>query len=334
MIFQGDLTIKTMLDLCINDMRKDIWLFEDALSDCIDNQWLREKYGQKQIDSATEWFTNNQIDVVMRDRNDKDRFPLISVTLGPSSEKEDMKTMADQSTESVMLLPQKIKKPIGYVIKPFAFTSYDSSNGHVAVSNSLKGLEDVSAGMILVNPDNGQGFIIHDIVDGAIVIEPGLDIASPARLAVVPKNQFYTARREHTFFQETYNIVCHAHGDPQSLLWLWTIAVYAILRYRESMLEAQGFTQSSISSGGMQADPYYTSAGGESLWTRAISLTGMVENSWIKSPQRIIESIALREKYGTGYRGGIKILSNSEPDEIDEQLNTWFAIDENAPEDE
>lgn len=333
-IFQSDLTIKTAIELGMDDMRKELWLLDDALSDAIENPYLKDKYGQKQIDAFKEWFVNNQIDIVMRDRNDKDKMPCVSITLGNSTEKDEMKTMADQSTESVQLLPQQINKPIGYVVKPFAFISYDDTTGEVVIPADLPNLAGVSAGMILVNPDNGQGYIIQDVVGGAIVIEEDLDIGTPTRLAVVPQHQFYTARREHTFFQETYSITCHAHGDPQTLLWLWTIVTYTLLRYRESMFEAQGFTQSSLSSSSMNSDGYYTTAGGEQVWTRTITLSGMVENSWIKSPRRIIEFIALREKKGGGYRGGIKILSNSEPDIVNEQLVNWLAVDQNDTEDD
>src|SRR4051812_23835773 len=111
-IFQSDLTIKTAIQLGIDDIRKDIWLLDDILGDAINNPYLKEKYGQKQIDACKEWFNNNQIDIYMADRIDKDRFPCISINLGTSSEKEEMKTMADQSTEKVKLLPNVVGKPI------------------------------------------------------------------------------------------------------------------------------------------------------------------------------------------------------------------------------
>lgn len=331
MIFQSDMVIKRMIELSLEDMRKDIWLLDDALSDCIDNPYLRDSYGQKQIDAFKEWFKNNQVDIYMRDRNDKDRMPCVTITLGNSSEKDEMKSLADQSTESVTLLPQQINKPIPYVIKPFAFVSYDQNTGIIKVPISVLYLESVSAGMILVNPDNGQGFIIKDVTDEGIEIEPYLAFTA-TRLGVVPQFQYYTARREHTFFQETYTITCHAHGDPQTLLWLWTVVLYSLLRYRESMLEAQGFTQSSVSSSSMNSDSYYTTPGGEQVWTRTITLTGMVENSWIKSPRRIIESIVLGNKTTKGYRGGIRILSNSDPEIIDEEMNNWIAVDQTLSE--
>jgi hypothetical protein len=339
-IFQSDLTIKTAIELGIDDLRKNPWLVDDILSDAVTNVYLKDKYGQKQVDSAKEWFKNNQIDIYMRQREDKDRLPCVTISLGSSQEKEQMKTMGDSSTETIILLPNVIGKPIPYIVKPFVPDSYDPSTGEVGVNEKIPNIDQVSIGMILVNPANGQGFIIQDIIQGALVIEAGIDIEMTTQFAVVPKFQYYEARVEHTFFQETYNIGCHAHGDPQALLWLHSVVLYSILRYRESLFEANGFAECVVSSSDMVEDPNYTGPGGEKAFSRYITLTGQVENSWIKSPRRFIETVALKEKVGKGFLGGIKILSNSDtPPFVDKTQETWYTdaeneTDPNDPEDQ
>lgn len=330
MIFQSDLSIKTAIQLGLDDIRKDSWLIDDILGDAIGNPYLRDKYGQKQIDSCKEWFLNNQIDIYMAERRDKDRYPCITITLGTSAEKTEMKSMADQSSETVKLLPNKIGKPIPYVVKPFSGFSYDPSSGDVVIPAGTKNVEGIAEGMILVDPDTGEGFVIRDISEDGVVIDTGLAITA-SQLGVVPQYQFYEARVEHTFFQETYNIGCHAHGDPQTLLWLHSIVLYSILRYRESLLEAQGFTESSVNSSDMMSNQASTGPAGEEVWTRYITLTGQVENSWIKSPRRVIEKIGLREATNSGYMGGIKIISNLDtPDFIDESTQMWTTIEDDS----
>lgn len=323
MIFQGDLIIKTMIELGMEDMRKNPWLIDDMLSDCVTNQYLRQKYGQKQIDACKEWFANNQVDVYMRDRNDRDRMPCVTISLGNSPEKEEMKSMGDQSTETVKLLPNTIGKPIPYVVRPFTPLGYDSDSGIVGVDPDTAGLDAVSAGMILVNPDTGEGYVIVGVTGEGIEIEPDLALDA-SRLGVVPQYQYYQARVEHTFFQETYTIGCHAHGDPQTLLWLWSIVKYCILRYREALLEANGFSQSSLASTDMMEDRTFSGPGGETGWSRFINLTGMVENTWIKSPRRFVESIVLKKRTPTGYIGGISIISNTYPDIEDRSTVNWY----------
>lgn len=330
-IFQLDLTVKTAVELGIEDMRKNPWLIDHMLEDCNSNPYLKEKYGQKQIDACREWFLNNQIDVYMRPRNDKDRYPCVAITPGPAPEKEEMKHMADQSTESVILMPQNIGKPIPYIMKPFVPTGYDMSTGEVSIDPDTKGLDKVSPGMILVDPDKGQGFVITEVTPEGLQIESGIDLDA-TQLAVVPQFQFYKARIEHTFFQESCDISCYGHGDPQVAMWLHSIVLYSILRYRESLLESQGFSQSSVSNSPLQEDPYYNSVNGERAFVRSISLTGMTEQSWIKSPRRFIESIRLKEKTAKGFVGGIKILSNLDvPPFINPEDELWYTKAESTP---
>jgi hypothetical protein len=327
-IFQSDLSIKTAIELGIEDIRNNIWLIDDILGDAVNNPYLKDKYGQRQIDACKEWLLNNQIDIYMADRNDKDRFPCVTITLGTSQEKDEMKHMADQSTETIVLLPNQINKPIPYVVKPFEIDSYEMASGEITASEV--DFSTVAPGMILVDPSTGQGYVILDVSGDGIVIESGLTLGTDT-FGVVPQHQFYKARVEHSFFQETYNIGCHVVGDQQALLWLHSIVLYSILRYREGLLEAQGFSQSSLSSSDLLANPNFTGPSGEKAWSRYITLTGMVENTWIKSPRRTIESIAIREKTNTGYIGGIKILSNLDaPEFIDKSEEPWYPSEDDS----
>lgn len=321
-IFQGDIIIKTAIELGMEDMRKNPWLIDHMLSDLQSINYFRDKYGEKQIKACKEWFRNNQIDVYMRGRDDKDRLPCVTIEMGPSNEKPDMKTMADQSTETTVLMPNQIGKPIPYIVKPFTPTGYDDTTGELSVDPKID-LSGVGAGMILVNPANGKGYVIQDLFQGGILIEPNLDVQA-SLLGVVPQFQYYEARVEHSFFDETYNIGCHAHGDPQNLMFLWSIVKYSILRYRESLLEANGFAESSVASGGPDFDEAFTTPGGEKAWTRFIRLSGQTENSWIKSPRRFIEVVALKKKVGSGFIGGISVISNTDPSIVDKSQVNWY----------
>lgn len=337
-IFQGDIIIKTAIELGIEDMRNNPWLIDHMLSDLVNISYLTDKYGQKQIDACKEWLRNAQVDVYMRGREDKDRLPCVTIQMGPSNEKPDMKHMADQSTEKAILVPNQIGKPIPYVIKPFVPTGYDDSTGEVSIDPDID-LRGVSPGMILVNPANGTGYKIKSITPMGIEIEPGLEIEA-TQFGIVPQFQYYEARVEHSFFDEPYTIGCHAHGDTQNVLFLWSIVKYSILRYRESLLEANGFTESSISSGPPDFDEPFTTPGGEKAWVRSMILTGQVENSWIKSPRRFIESVVLKGESSDGFNGGIRILSNLDtPVIIDKSKESWVTdaeneVDPNDPEDQ
>ena len=334
-IFQGDVIIKAAIDLSLEEMRKNLWLFDHIFESLKAIPYVSDKYGQSNIDAAREWFRNNKIDVYMRPRNDKDQMPCVTIYPGASPEKEEMRTEADASTELVQLMPSQIGKPIPFVVKPFTPLGYDEDTGEVSIDPNTVGLDVVTAGMVLVNPANGEGFKILDVTADAIVIQANLNIKA-TQFAVVPQFPVYQARVEHTFMQENYVVGCYAHGDPQNTIWLWSIVLYAILRYRETLLEANGFTQSTVNSGELMEDPNYEGPGGEQAFVRFITLNGQVENSWIKSPKRYIESIVLKNRDANGITGGIKILSNLDaPPTVDPTQENWYTVDgSTADEDE
>jgi hypothetical protein len=270
----------------------------------------------------------------MAKREDKDRFPCITIEMGTSPEKQDMRHMADLSVEDAVLIPNKIGKPIPYVVKPFVPLSYDEATGEIGIDQNLPGVDNIAVGMIILNPSNGLGYPITAITPTGVSIAPGTYIQS-SQLSVAPSHQFYKARIEHSFFQETYNIGCHAHGDPQATLWLWSITLYTLLRYRESLLEANGFTESQVISSNVDLNSPFTTAGGERAWSRYITLTGQVENTWIKSPQRFIESVSFREKVKNSNKfvSGINVLSNLDTNPVTaENPNIWDTI-QDSPDD-
>lgn len=303
-LFLGDIRIKTMLELGLEDISKNPWLLNDVLGDTISNHYLRERYGS-QIDSCKQWLANNRINILLSNRDDKMEFPSITIELGTSNEKAEMKHLADLSTQSVRLMPNNINKPIPYVLKPVSGGTYNSTTG-VFSFNSEVNLNAVSPKMVLVDPATGNGYVIQSVtVANQVNLLPGLTI-SAATYGIIPEFQYYEAKIGHTFMQEPYRVVCNAL-DQQTLLWLHSIAVYSMLRYRQVLLEKDGYAESLISSSGMYPNGDYSDAG-QVIWSRDINLTGQVENRWYMQPHRIIENIAIGN--GNGYEGGLKIISN------------------------
>jgi hypothetical protein len=303
MIFQGDLRIKAAISLGLEDIEKNPWLIEDILGDTVSSEYMRRFYGT-QIESCKQWFANNRVYVFLSARDDKMEFPCVTIELGTSNEKSEMKHMGDLSVESVKLMPNNINKPIPYVVKPLS-GSYNSTSGAFTFDSDID-LTTVAPGMVLVNPATATGYVIQSItVDNQVNLLPSLSIQA-ANYGIIPQYQYYESKIGHTFMQEPYKIVCNA-GDQQTLLWLHSIVVYSLLRYRQVLLEKDGFAESMISSSGMYPNPDYSDAG-QVMWSRDINLTGQVENRWWMQPHRIIEQTILGN--GEGFTGGLKIISN------------------------
>jgi len=322
-INQADTKIRTMIKLALEEIRKAPWILEDIFSDFLDDQYLAE-YGAKEIARAKEWFLNNKIEILHKYRLDSQSYPCITIAMGESNEDDAQATLADLSTEVVELTPEEINKPIPYIVKPFIPASY--TNGILTAPFLLN---DVSPGMLIVDPDTGNAWEITELIgaDG-IRIKDSPAIAAD-KLGIIPQYRVYRARRERASFRESYQIGCHVHGDPTQVLWLWSIVLYAILRYRETLLEARGFKISSVKSTDMVRDDAFD-PGGENVYKRFIMISGLVENSWLKSPKRIIEIAKIADP--DGITAGIKVMSNTEVplDVVDpEQDDNWVTVKSN-----
>ena len=327
MLFQGDVIIKTAIELAIEDLKKQDWLIEDIFSDFIENPILAQKYGMKEIERAKEWIKSNKINYFMKHRIDNEEFPAITISMGNSDEDEGLATLGDNTICIETLDPSEINKPIAFIVKPFNVVSYDSNTGIVEIPEGTEGYNFIGEGMLAVDPDTGNGWIINGKagVNGFKIAEnTQLDTD---KLAVVPQYQAYRARRERIISQEQYNIGCHAHGDPAHLLFLFYLVKYALLRYREGLFEFNNFQLSSISCTDMIKNDAFQS---DNVYSRFIILRGQAEESWIKTPFRQWEGIEFTDKNSLN-ETGIRICSNKDTLEDSEEAENdlWITIDTN-----
>lgn len=308
-IVQSDLLVRVAIINTLEEIRKNPWLIEDILSDLIEDPLLKDAYGAKEIANAKEWFASNKIEVYLKYRMDNMQMPCISISLGSSSEDDSQATLADQSVMVEEYDSSDIDKPIPYILKPTSGLSYNKETGILEFPLGVQ-LSIISPGMLILDPKTGNAYVI----DGHAGSN-GLKIKDSPKLkgsnyGVIPQYRVWKARRERASFRESYSIGCHVHGDTAPLIWLHSVVLYGLLRYRESLFEARGLQVSSLKSTDFVQRAPFSQEGGENIYSRYIILDGLVENSWIKSPRRVIESVNFLENKNETYSSGVKILSN------------------------
>ena len=241
-IFQGDIIIKTAIELAIGDLRKNPWVIEDIFSSLIENPLLKEKYGLKEVNRAKEFILNNEIFINMNHRMDEEKFPAVTIGIGNSQEDDTLATLGDQSHLIEDLYPDEINQPIRYLIPPFNAVSYDKDTGIIEAPEDIEDTKYIAKDMIAVDPETGNGFVIIEgqVGNNGFKITPGSELPD-GQIAIIPQYQLYRARRERAISQETYNIGCHCHGDPSTLIFLFAVVKYALFRYREALLEHENF---------------------------------------------------------------------------------------------
>ena len=327
-IFQGDLIIKTAVELALDDMRKNPWLIEDVFSSLNENPILAKRYGMKEIARAKEFILNNQIDIYMHHRLDKMNYPCITISIGNSNEDKTLATLGDNSVAFEEYDANDIGKPIKYLVAPFAAVSYDKTTGILEMPESIEEYRYLDAGMLLVDPKTGNAWtILGKAGQHGIQIAAGTKLPK-GNLAIIPRYHIYKARRERAISQEQYNIGCHVHGDPSTLIFLFGVVKYGLFRYREGLLEHNNFQLSNLTCTDMIKNDGMAE---ENVYSRWITLNGQVEESWIKTPKRFIEAVDLNDPArgeGVVFESGIKILSKDAPLSIDEEDDVWVTIDE------
>lgn len=327
-IFQGDLIIKTAIEMALEDIRKQEWIIEDIFSSLLENPILAKRYGMKEITRAKEFILNNNIPVYMHHRLDKMEYPCITISIGQSTEDKDLATLGDNSVAFEDYDAQDIGKPIKYIVAPFKPLSYDESTGIVEMPADIDAYRYIGKGMLLINPKNGNAWVIDGKAgNNGIQISPGTKLPK-ADLAIIPQYHYYRARRERATSQEQYNIGCHVHGDPSLLIFLFSVVKYAIYRYREGLLEYNNFQLSRITCTDMIRNEAMAE---ENVFSRWITLSGQVEESWVKTPKRFIEGIDLNNPdrdESISFESGIKILSKNKVLTEDDEDDLWVTIDE------
>lgn len=333
-IWQGDVFFRRIIELTLEDIRNNPWLLDDILSDFITDPMLSGIYGQKEIENAKKWLNDNEISVLLPHRMDLQKFPCITISIGSNHEDKSLARLADQTECVETFEASDIGKTIQYVVQPFDYTSYDQPTGFFEVPSSVD-LTIIQPGMVVVDPSTGGGYVVTKKSGTGFFIAEGTPVAATT-VGILPQYRIWRARREIATFQERVTIGCHVHGDPHALLWLYSIMMYGLLRYREGVLESRNFQLSNIETSDLVRNESFTDIG-ENAYSRFITITGQVENTWIKAPKRVIESVAIRDfddgdgdDSNDGCPTGICIIGpdgGEIPEIIDTECEPWAAKD-------
>lgn len=325
-IFQSDVFFRRIIELTLNDIKQNDWLIDDVLSDFVIDPMLSGMYGQKEIENARKWIKENEVSVFLKHRMDMEKMPCITISIGSNYEDKSLATLADQTNCVETYEASDIGKTIQYVTEPFQYTSYDQPTGFFQTPTEVD-LTVIQPGMVVVDPQTGGGYIITGKNNQGFFIAEGTAV-SAIEVGILPQYRIYRARRERATFQERVTIGCHVHGDPNALLWLYSIMMYGLLRYREGVLETRNFQLSNIETSDMVRNENFESIG-ENVYSRFITITGQVENTWVKAPKRIIESINLNDPDGLDGVGLVIIGPDGGevPEIIDTECEMWVAKD-------
>lgn len=300
-IHQSDVVIRSAITAALADIRANPWLMDYIFASLPQDTLTWRDYGEKSVAAAKEWFLKTDIPVSLAPRFDESKWPLISVMLSESSEVVGETTLGDVNYE-----PEEDNATAWPPLTtPFTPISYIPSQGLV----KLPSVPDsgLAVGMFIV-ATNGAAYEIKSVLtEDTFTIDAGVvpDLRNAVLKGAPPS---YKVEVESSSFRETYQIGIHVPGDPVLLTWLHSVIVFALMRYKQILLEARGFERTTIQSGAVQYEERFEA---QNILSRYITITGNVRQYWPKSVTSTITHVAIG---GFGVSGAGNLPSDTPPD--------------------
>lgn len=272
-IFQADVILRSAIVAALADIRANPWLLEYIFASLPRDETTWKDYGEKSVQRAKDWFLKTEIPVSMVPRIDEGRWPRITISLSDSQETEN--TLGDIHYEPVEYMSTGDWPALTEKFNP----AYDPQIGKITPPESIRTSLQVAPEMFVI--DNvGREHVIQKVdTDSSFYIAAGtiVDLRNCVIKGVRPQTAVHL---ESAVFRETYHIGIHVGQEPVYLTWLHSIVSFALLRYREALLEARGLERTAIVSSDFSKNDTFE---GELVFSRYITLTGFVRNYWPKA---------------------------------------------------
>ncbi len=288
MIKASDLYHSRVMQLMIEDLRKNRFLIDDILSDVTSDPILKTLYGAKEIEKFN-LLVNKEIQVSMEYAVDTAKFPAIAIRVGGGS--EDISKTGDalsdgyESEEVPTNSLGGVFKTPRILLGPVTPESYDYTTGKMVFSDKVS-LSRVFDQMIVYDEINKKEYPISLVLDDStLFIEPGVRPNLTNMTIRSRTNTALNVRRSY-FTSEQVTFICCA-VDPVEVIYLYQLVMYLIGRHRLEYFETKNFRASTLT-----YSPIYKLAEDPSLlFARDITLNGTVEHSYIESTTRPIDGM-------------------------------------------
>lgn len=275
-ILQSDVLIRSAIVQAIYELRANPWLLDYCFAYLRYDDLTKEAYGPKEIEEAKKWFLSTNIDVRLAELAEEPKFPMINIQLSESQ--EDRATLGDVHYDPIIEEdPYLVGQTPETIYGPFTPSSYDPETGIM----TLPTLTRMEEGQILFDNRSNTGYPIEEIIPPfSIRIAKGI-LGDFRDATVIPRFSTRLVEMESLMFRETYTMGVHASGHHRFTLYLHSILVFILLRWKQALLEARGFERTTIGSGILGQNEYF-SGGPEVVYSRTVQITGYVRQYWPK----------------------------------------------------
>jgi len=234
-IFPSDLILRSCIIQALADLRANPWLLEYCFAALPADDLTAADYGDSEVARAREWFQRTNIPVFLNINANEAKFPCITIGLQSSVEVEIEGSLADINADYVEDNDYNWPTLVG----PITPTNYNSATGILSFNDNQLSTFIVVSNMFVVDKA-GNVYPILKVDDNDIYI-PQNTVADFTDLLIKPQRPSYQTALESTIYRESYIIGCYVDSEPIHLVYLHTILIFLLLRYKQAYLEARGF---------------------------------------------------------------------------------------------
>lgn len=271
-IASSDIILRTALVMALADIRANDWLLDFCFANLPRDKYSATEYGEKELQQAKSWFLNQNVEVIMSVRPPDNDPPANCITIALLSSGEGENTLGDVHYEPREQMESNWKP----LTPQFTPISYDAITGIVTMPDNVANGITISKYMCIVDKVGTPYPIQESLTYNTFTIGKGT-VADFTSCFIKPGIPTFVTSLESASFREQYYIGVHTAAEPKNLTYLHSVVVFALLRYRQPLLEARGLERSSISSSDFKAENIF---GPEGYFSRYISLTGYVRHVW------------------------------------------------------
>lgn len=298
MIFQTDLIWYSSLMAGLADLRKNRFVLEDAYSNIMCDPYLKDAYGKKEVENFKA-FLDRKIYVFTEHRlPDQATFPCIVINVGSGDEDKAKDAIGDsfqQERVDPATLGGVFPTPM-ILVPPCTPEHFDPLTGQITFGNDVSlNKSNVYEGQYVFDEINKKFYQIQLVIDDSnLLLEEGLNPApNLTGMTIRPSQNLVGHIRRSIWAWENIELELHA-SDAVEVLYLYTIVMTMLIRYKKTLWDARNWAISSVKYGPIQKtspqdDP-------NNLYARVISIAGRVEHSAIESTAPLIDGV------GTDFR--------------------------------
>jgi hypothetical protein len=277
-IAQSDVLVRTALKAAIADLRAQPQLLDFVFASLPQDTLTANEYGKSERQRAKDWFLNTEIKVATAPRLDEAMFPLLAIDLLDSTESVPEARIGDVHAPSSEAFGDPVLR-----IGPFVPSSYNPTTGIMVLPVVPEAY--LMPGQFVVD-HKGRSFEVLEVTaEDTLVLAPNtMGDFNPC--TIVSGSPGWVAGLESSSFRESYRVTCYVSGEVAHCIWLHSIVVFILLRYKEVLLEARGLERTTFQSGALQRDPRFES---ENVFLRSIDVSGYVRHYWPKIIAPIID---------------------------------------------